>query len=615
MHQENQEEQESPSPQTNSQDLAEVSHSGSGMIDSVPVPRSNSGTVPRSNSGTVPRSNSGTVPRSNSGNIPWLDLPTKSLDQWATYVRMPSTNNVPPTPYLFLDDMSLSEQATWVMPAMPDMNKLPAFATPVWATESYSHQISALLKRSGIYALSSLATPLVALVLAPFLTHYLTHSDYGALSVLNTAIALGAGLTQLGLASAFFRAYNFDYDTHKEKMGVLSTVLNLLTLVLVPTTLLIMLCAPWLASLLLQDGQLSETVRVAGLVILCQNLTVPGFAWMRAENRAFQFVLLSITNLLINLVATIVLVGVWHMGIVGSLLAIAGGYGVVAICTLPQILWHAGIRLHIPIAKGLLVFGLPNVVNFFSVWVLQLADRYMLSRLGSLSQTAMYTVAYNLGGVLGVLVISPFLLAWPSVLFTLAKRKDARRIFQLIFRWYFIILLIAAYALSLVGMALLQLFFPPAYRAAAPVIPIIALSILFYGLYNYITLGVGLKRKTWLAVIFTSSAALLNVGLNCYLIPLYGSMGAALATLIAYVVLVVIAYIVNQRLYPVPYEIGKFVCALFIGLACFLGSSYLVQFQVPLLAWGISFGGLCLYTGYLLVLGNTRYLRKRSKNV
>jgi O-antigen/teichoic acid export membrane protein len=562
-----------------------------------------------------PPPGSGIVP---SGDISChlLDLPTKSIDQWKTYISVPSTATVPPTPYLFLDEIALSEQITWVMPAISESGLLsPKFVTPAWATESYGNQLHALLKRSGIYALSSLATPLVALVLAPFLTHYLTHSDYGALSVLNTAIALGAGLTQLGLASAFFRAYTFDYETHKERMGVLSTILDLLTIVLVPVMLLILLFAPLLSSLLLQDEQFSETIRVASLVLFCQNLTVPGFAWMRAENRAVQFVLLSLANLLINLVVTLLLVGVWHMGIIGSLLAMAGGYGVVAICTLPQILLRAGFRLYVPIAKNLLSFGLPNVANFLSVWVLQLADRYMLARLGSLAQTAMYTVAYSLGGVLGVLVISPFLLAWPSALFTIAKRKDARRVFQLVFRWYTIALLFSAYVLSLVGMLVLKFIFPAAYGVATPVIPTIALSILFYGLYNYITLGVGLKRKTWLAVIFTTSAALLNVGLNFYLIPHYGSMGAALSTLIAYFVLLIIAYIVNQRLYPIPYEIGKLCLALLIGLGFFLGSSYLAQAQTPLVVCGIYFVGISLYAGYLLAVGDRTVLRRRKNSL
>src|SRR5882724_9351248 len=68
-------------------------------------------------------SGSGIVP---SGDISChlLDLPTKSIDQWSTYIRVPSTATVPPTPYLFLDEIALSEQATWVMPAISESGLL-----------------------------------------------------------------------------------------------------------------------------------------------------------------------------------------------------------------------------------------------------------------------------------------------------------------------------------------------------------------------------------------------------------------------------------------------------------------------------------------------------------
>src|SRR6266705_2057934 len=66
-------------------------------------------------------------------------------------------------------------------------------------TEDYVTIALNLVKRSGAYALGSIASPMVSLVLAPFLTHSLSHADYGVLAVINTLIALAAGITQLGL--------------------------------------------------------------------------------------------------------------------------------------------------------------------------------------------------------------------------------------------------------------------------------------------------------------------------------------------------------------------------------------------------------------------------------
>jgi len=515
----------------------------------------------------------------------------------------PKSSLYPP----MLDGLPFDEQATWIIPVVRDAKKTSKFEPQRSAANNYSTLVRNLVKSSGIYALASVASPLISLILAPFLTRALSHTDYGALAVLNTAIALMAGATQFGLNSAFFRAYSYDYESQKDRLSVLSTVIALLLLISIPITIATTVAAPWLATALFTSPSLVEPIRLGALVILIQNLTVPGFSWLRAESRAPFFATLAILNLLVTLVGNLVLVGTLHMGIAGSLLATAGGYAVVAICTMPVILLRVGLqgclRPRFDIARNLLSFGLPLVSSFISVWVLQLSDRYLLSRLGSLAQTASYTIAYSLGGVLGVLVISPFLLAWPTAMYAILKREDAPKVFQLVFRWYSIVLLFATFALSLLGRGVLDILFPPAYRSAAPVISTIALSTMFYGVYNIFLIGISVRRKTWFAVVFTTLAALINVGLNFMLIPFYGSMGAALSTLIAYLVLALIAYIVNQRFYPIPFEMGLFMAALLIGITLYAGSDFLAHAQQTYAAWGIRYAALALYGGCLALLG------------
>ena len=471
--------------------------------------------------------------------------------------------------------------------------------------EGDASHIGVLVKSSGIYALASLAVPLVTLVLAPFLTHTLSLADYGVLAVLSTAITLMAGLTQFGLNNAFFRAYSFDYQSSQERVGVLSTVVVLLLLSSIPITIGAVLVAPWLAALLFNNLSYSDLIRLAALVVLLQNFTVPGFSLLRAESRAGLYATLSIIDLLIVLGATVVLVGMLHMGIAGALIAMIAGYTVVVGCTLPSILLRAGLRLHFEIAWNLLSFGLPLVSNLVAIWFLQLSDRYLLSRFGSLSQTASYTVAYSLGGMLGVVVLSPFSLAWPITMFAVAKREDAVDIFRHLFRWYSIVLLFATFGLLLISISALYMLFPPSYYAAEAVIPIVAVSIMFFGMYSFITIGISIRRKTWFAVILTTVAALANVGLNMVLIPRYGSIGAAVSTLIAYVLLASSAYIVNQRLYPIPFEIGTFLVALLVGIVFCIGCGYLFQLsQLPrVYAIALYLCNLSLYGGFLVFLG------------
>ena len=507
-----------------------------------------------------------------------------------------------------------ADDALEVGAAPPIRQPAPTVITtsPSDAGSSYFSPLRDLIRTSGIYALASFASPLVALILAPFLTRRLSSTDYGAFAVLVTVIALAAGVTQLSLGSAFFRTYNYDYEAKRDRLDVLATLVTLLLLTSISTTCVVLLMAPWVANVLLGDPAFAGPVRLAAVVMLLQNLSVPGLAWLRADSRPLAYSALSIVNLLTTLVATIVLVGVMRDGLPGGVLAMALGYGAIVLATLPRVLKHAGIRLRRDMARNLLSFGVPLVATVVGSWVLQLSDRYLLGHFGSLAQTASYDVAYKLGGVLAVAVLSPFNLAWPIVLFTVAKRSDAPQLFRLIFRWYSLVLLVATYALSLVGIHVLPVLFPPAYYSATLLIPIVAVSIMLFGVYVVLTLGVSIRRKTWLAALLFALAAGCNVGLNLVLIPRYGAAGAAVSTLGGYIVLAVSGYLVSQRIYPVPFEVGRFVMAVLVGTAIFALGALVVR-DGPW-SWFISIAGLFIYAGWLLVLtGGRNMLRLRQQ--
>ncbi len=546
------------------------------------------------------------------------DNPTYILPGASSTQLPPSINREPTRRELFyspmIDGSAIDEQPTWIIPVIPGTRKMAGSPSESTGTDGYVSLVRNLVKSSGIYALSSVASPLVSLILAPFLTRALSHHDYGALVVLNTLIALMVGITQFGLNSAFFRAYNYDYESQRDRLRVVSTVVSLLLLISIPVTIAVSGAGSWLAILLFKSSSLSGAVRLAALVVLMQNLTIPGFSWLRAENRAMLFSSLAIINLLVNLVTTIILVSVLHLGIAGSLLGIGGGYAVVVACTLPIVLLRAGLRIHFDVARNLLSFGIPLVTSFVTIWILQLSDRYLLSSLGSLAQTASYGVAYSLGGVISVVVLSPFSLSWPAAMFAIAKRDDAAHVFQFVFRWFSIALLFITFSFSLVGMGVLILFFPLAYHSAAPIIPIIAASTMFYGLYSFFTTGVAVRRKNWLGIIYTAFSALLNIGLNFVLIPLYGAIGAALSTLVAYIALAFIAYVINQRIYYIPYKLGIFIAALLVGIALFIAGSFLAQAQQFLAAAAIYIAALAVYSLCLVMLGGPLTLINMYKN-
>jgi len=423
-----------------------------------------------------------------------------------------------------------------------------------------------------------MASPLASLILAPFLTRQLSPQDYGLLIVLNTAIGLIAGVTQMGLSSAFFRAYNYDYSSPGDRSAVLTTAFALLVPIDALVFLAALLTAQPIATNFVGRSSSPDVVILAVAVVVVQNLAVPAFAWMRAEGRAAWFAFVSIGSLAVTVSANVVFVGVLHWGIAGSLIATASGFTAVVLATAPTL----ASKLALPrtaIARNMLSFGMPQVPNVLALWVLQLSDRFLLAHYRSFAETARYAVAYSLGMIVSIAVVSPLALAWPTAMYAIARRADAREQFRLVLTVAFLGFLFLAFVMAIVGEILLNRLFSTPYHSAAAVIPLVAESMAIYGMYILLTLGISLKRKTWLASILTLGAATSNLILNLLLIPKLGAIGAAISTLLAYLVLAATAYFVNQHLYPIDLPIVRLVAALAIGILL-----YAASYQAGLLA-------------------------------
>ena len=224
----------------------------------------------------------------------WLDqqstlpLPVWEIDRWPTLVEFKTIDN-----WLRLGkdtmriDSSIDEIPTGIIPVItasdPMTNVVTASQSAITSNaKEYIAPLRKLIKSSGIYAIASVAPPLVALVLAPFLTRSLLPRDYGILTILTTFISLVAGITQLGLGSAFFRAYSYDYTSDRDHRNIISTTTTLLCLVSILMMVGIAIPEAFLARLFFGRPSLGSLVVVAAGVVFLQNLTVPGFAWLRA---------------------------------------------------------------------------------------------------------------------------------------------------------------------------------------------------------------------------------------------------------------------------------------------------------------------------------------------
>ena len=97
----------------------------------------------------------------------------------------------------------------------------------------------------------------------------------------------------------------------------------------------------------------------------------------------------------------------------------------------------------------------------------------------------------------------------------------------------------------LISPELVRLLGPEEYREGTVLIPIIIVSYIFQFMYTLLVNVQFYEKKNYYVPIGTTIAAALNIVLNIIFIPRYGYQAAAVTTLISYIVLFILHYIVN----------------------------------------------------------------------
>ena len=88
---------------------------------------------------------------------------------------------------------------------------------------------------------------------------------------------------------------------------------------------------------------------------------------------------------------------------------------------------------------------------------------------------------------------------------------------------------------------------------------------LLYCISTIIRYGFAYTKKSYLNLIPTGAAAILNVVLNFILVPKYGAYAATLTTLVSYLVMTVLVEILSNKVYPCKYDIGKIFVVMAVG--------------------------------------------------
>jgi len=409
-----------------------------------------------------------------------------------------------------------------------------------------------LATTGAAYTAASILSKVIAVALLPLYTRHLTLADYGVAEVLFAAVVFASIVVRLGLIEAILRFYyQDDEDPGRVVAGTFAGLFWL-------STLAALLALPFAGPLseLLLDESAPELMRIAigGLWVLTMwefMLTL-----FRLEERARAFFLTTILNVLAAIALTVVLVVGLDEGARGLLLGsyATGAAFVLALIGLQR--RHLSLRVDPALLRRLFRFGLPTMPAEVSLYALNFVDRLIILRSVGAAEAGLYSLAVKFAQAVNVLVRG-FQLAWPPLAYSIRDDEEARRVYATV-----VTLFVAACAFVVTGMWLFSRWIvralaAPKFFDSWEAIGLVSTAVTLYALYLVLVVILGRTGRTEFNLPAAVGALVANVALNLALVPSMGIVGAGLALVASYMVVLGLMYVFTQRLFPVPYEWGR----------------------------------------------------------
>jgi O-antigen/teichoic acid export membrane protein len=406
------------------------------------------------------------------------------------------------------------------------------------------------LATTGVaYTASSVLSKLIAVFLLPIYTHYLTPSDYGAAEVMLATVVAASIVVRLGIIEAILRFY---YLSGERPERVVATGFASLFWAASAAAAIALPLAGAISEALL-DHEDAGLARLAILGLWTLTLYEYALTLFRLDERARPYFAITVANVLVTIPFTVWLIVVEDQRASGILL---GTFATGAAFLLGLLVYQRRRLSLLPdwaLLRRMFRFGLPTMPAELSIYALSFIDRIILVRLAGLAEAGLYALAIKFAQGMNV-IARGFQLAFPPLAYSIRDDDEARRTYSLIFTWFAALLAFAVTGLWLLSRWIVRLLAAPDFFRSHEAIGLLATGVALYALYLAMVVILGRTGRTEFSFPATAAAAVANVALNVALVPPLGIVGAGLALVASYLVVVVMVYAFTQRLFPVPYE-------------------------------------------------------------
>lgn len=415
-----------------------------------------------------------------------------------------------------------------------------------------------LFKNIGLLTLSSFATKLISFFLVPLYTNILTTTEYGTYDLFYATVGVLLPILTLNIQESVMR---FSLDNRYRPKVIVS----------VSTRYFLAANAIVLAGLGINAlFGLSVVVKQYSvfffLIFLAQSLSGIITAYIRGIDRIVDLSVSSVIASLVTICLNIVFLVVLKRGLEGYFLA--NIFGPLIQCAYliirAKILQDADLKESFAEEKkAMLDYSKPLIANSIAWWVNNTSDRYVVIFFCGLAENGIYSVASKIPSILNIFQ-SIFNQAWTLSAVRDFDPEDKNGFFTNTYRAYNCMMMMLCSAIICMDKILADLLYAKDFFIAWKYVPWLTIAIVFGAMSGYIG---GFFSAVKNSKIFAQSSivgAVTNIVLNLIFTPIFGALGAAIATAVCYFEVWAVRYWHSKRFIKMKINLSRDLLSYFL---------------------------------------------------
>lgn len=261
--------------------------------------------------------------------------------------------------------------------------------------------------------------------------------------------------------------------------------------------------------------------------------------YVRARGHVKLFAVDGILTTLSVILLNLLLLGVFNLGVVGYVLSVSLGDLIsIIFLTLKAKLYkqYRPLGNDPTLAKSMLRYSIPLMPTTVMWWIINVSDTFMVTAIHGSNANGVYSFAFKFPN-LAAIVVGIFSQAWHMSAITERNSRKISQFYSNVFSMIQTVMYIAAAGILLVLRPIIMPFFgSEGFEGAYMYVPFLISAVVFQSFNNFLSSIYEACNKTTHSFISSVIGATSNVLLNLILLnsPM-GVLGAALATLVSYV--------------------------------------------------------------------------------